>query len=155
MSIVIYIILFRDKVLNKEIQDLEKYYRLNGAIYICKTSKLLEEKSFILKKKIFAYIMDRKNSIDIDEIFKISSSSLETITLSIYLLFKAASIVYAIRGLPHKSSTFLRGSLLLPPRAGIIAKNVLFVYINYFFSFQIGFFISHVPLVFCSKISLL
>ncbi len=34
MSIVIYIILFRDKVLNKEIQDLEKYYRLNGAIYM-------------------------------------------------------------------------------------------------------------------------
>src|SRR5574344_1078279 len=57
----------RDEVINKRSQDLEKYYRLNGAIYICKTSKLLEEKSFILKKKIFAYIMDRKNSIDIDE----------------------------------------------------------------------------------------
>ena len=57
----------KDEILNKRSQDLEKYYRLNGAIYICKTSKLLEEKSFILKKKIFAYIMDRKNSIDIDE----------------------------------------------------------------------------------------
>ena len=63
----IYIILFRDKVLNKEIQDLEKYYRLNGAIYICKTDKLLENKSFFLKDNIFAYIMDKKNSIDIDE----------------------------------------------------------------------------------------
>ena len=57
----------KDEILNKRSQDLEKYYRLNGGIYICKTSKLLEEKSFILKKKIFAYIMDRKNSIDIDE----------------------------------------------------------------------------------------
>ena len=67
--IYIYIILFRDKVLNKEIQDLEKYYRLNGAIYIyiCKTDKLLENKSFFLKDNIFAYIMDRKSSIDIDE----------------------------------------------------------------------------------------
>ncbi len=57
----------KDEILNKRSQDLEKYYRLNGAIYICKTSKLLEEKSFILKEKIFAYIMDRKSSIDIDE----------------------------------------------------------------------------------------
>ena len=57
----------KDEVLNKRSQDLEKYYRLNGAIYICKTKKLLEEKSFFLKDKIFAYIMERKSSIDIDE----------------------------------------------------------------------------------------
>jgi len=57
----------KDEVLNKRSQDLEKHYRLNGAIYICKTDKLLEEKSFFLKDNIFAYIMDRKSSIDIDE----------------------------------------------------------------------------------------
>ena len=57
----------RDEVLNKRSQDLETYYRLNGSIYICKTNKLLEENSFILKDNIFAYKMDRKNSIDIDE----------------------------------------------------------------------------------------
>ena len=57
----------RDGVLNKRSQDLEKYYRLNGAIYICKTEKLLEEKSFFLKENIYAYVMDRENSIDIDE----------------------------------------------------------------------------------------
>lgn len=57
----------RDEVLNKRSQDLEKYYRLNGAIYICKTEKLLEEKSFFLKENIFAYVMDRKSSVDIDE----------------------------------------------------------------------------------------
>jgi CMP-N-acetylneuraminic acid synthetase len=28
---------------------------------------LLEEKSFMLKQSIFAYLMDRKSSIDIDE----------------------------------------------------------------------------------------
>ena len=57
----------RNEVLNKRSQDLEKYYRLNGAIYICKIEKLLEEKSFFLKDNIFAYKMDRKSSIDIDE----------------------------------------------------------------------------------------
>jgi CMP-N-acetylneuraminic acid synthetase len=57
----------RDEVLNKRSQDLETYYRLNGAIYICKTDKLLESKSFFLKDDIFAYKMDRKISIDIDE----------------------------------------------------------------------------------------
>ena len=59
----------REEILNKRSQDLEKYYRLNGAVYICKTDKLLENKSFFLKDNIFAYIMDRKSSIDIDEEF--------------------------------------------------------------------------------------
>ena len=57
----------KDEVLKKRSQDLEKYYRLNGAIYICKTEKLLEEKSFFLKENIFSYVMDRKSSVDIDE----------------------------------------------------------------------------------------
>ncbi|MCJ8327987.1 MAG: acylneuraminate cytidylyltransferase family protein [Campylobacterales bacterium] len=57
----------KEEVLNKRSQDLETYFRLNGAIYICKTTKLLEEKSFFLKKNIYAYKMDRKYSIDIDE----------------------------------------------------------------------------------------
>ncbi len=57
----------RDEVLNKRSQDLDKYYRLNGAIYICKTEKLLREKSFFLQDNIFAYTMDKKSSIDIDE----------------------------------------------------------------------------------------
>ncbi|HUH42317.1 MAG TPA: acylneuraminate cytidylyltransferase family protein [Sulfurimonas sp.] len=57
----------KDEVLNKRSQDLEKFYRLNGAIYICKTDKLLEEKSFFLKENIFAYKMDKECSVDIDE----------------------------------------------------------------------------------------
>jgi len=57
----------RDEVLNKRSQDLEIYYRLNGAIYISEKNKFLEEKSFMLKEKIFAYKMNKKNSIDIDE----------------------------------------------------------------------------------------
>jgi CMP-N-acetylneuraminic acid synthetase len=56
-----------EKILNKRSQDLAKYYRLNGAIYICKTNKLLEAKTFFLNQNIFAYIMDKKASIDIDD----------------------------------------------------------------------------------------
>lgn len=52
---------------NKRSQDLEKYFRLNGAIYICRTSKILSEKTLFIKDNIFAYKMNRENSIDIDE----------------------------------------------------------------------------------------
>lgn len=55
------------ELLNKRSQDLPKYYRLNGAIYVCKTDKLLENKGFFLEDKVTAYIMDRKSSIDIDD----------------------------------------------------------------------------------------
>ena len=57
----------KDDTTNKRSQDLEEYYRINGAIYICKTDKLLEEKSFFLKDNIYAYKMDRESSVDIDE----------------------------------------------------------------------------------------
>ena len=59
----------RDEISNKRSQDLEKYYRLNGAIYICQTDKLLENKGFFLKNNIFSYIMDKTCSIDIDDEF--------------------------------------------------------------------------------------
>lgn len=57
----------KDEIKNIRSQDLPTYYRINGAIYICKREKLLEEKSFMLKDKIFAYRMNRESSIDVDE----------------------------------------------------------------------------------------
>ena len=57
----------KDEFVNKRSQDLEKYYRLNGAIYICKTDNLLKEKTFFLKNNIYSYKMDRESSVDIDE----------------------------------------------------------------------------------------
>lgn len=57
----------KDEIKNRRRQDLPKHYRLNGAIYIAKVDKLLEDKSFFGKNN-YAYIMDRKNSIDIDSI---------------------------------------------------------------------------------------
>jgi CMP-N-acetylneuraminic acid synthetase len=59
----------RDEVLGKRSQDLETYYRLNGAIYICDTQKLLDAETFFLKHNSSAYIMDKKYSIDIDDEF--------------------------------------------------------------------------------------
>ncbi len=58
----------KDELKNKRSQDLPKYYRLNGAIYICKTEKLLKAKTFLLKENIFAFIMEKEASIDIDDI---------------------------------------------------------------------------------------
>ena len=59
---------FLDKSLeNVRSQDLNEYFRLNGAIYICKTKKLLEEKNFYLKENIYAYVMKKEESIDIDD----------------------------------------------------------------------------------------
>lgn len=53
----------------------EQYYIENGAIFIVKKQFLLKEKS-LYGKKHFAYIMDRKSSIDIDELmdFKIAEA---------------------------------------------------------------------------------
>lgn len=47
-------------------QDLPTYYRLNGAIYICRTDRLLAEKSFFIADNIFAYVMATEESVDID-----------------------------------------------------------------------------------------
>ena len=51
---------------NKRSQDLDSYYRINGAIYICDTKKLLKEKGFFIENGIYAFKMDRETSIDID-----------------------------------------------------------------------------------------
>jgi len=49
-------------------QDLQKYYQINGAIYVKKIDALLEKKEFI-SPNTKAYIMDRLYSVDIDEEF--------------------------------------------------------------------------------------
>ena len=51
----------------KRSQELDTFYRINGAIYICRIDKFLDQKSFFLQENIFAYKMDREHSIDIDE----------------------------------------------------------------------------------------
>ncbi|HNV44235.1 MAG TPA: acylneuraminate cytidylyltransferase family protein [Exilispira sp.] len=54
------------RLINKRSQDLPIYYRLNGAIYICKTKIIKKYKTFFPAKKSYAYIMDQLSSVDID-----------------------------------------------------------------------------------------
>ncbi len=55
---------------NKRRQDIETYYHFNGAIFISKVKTFMKDMN-IYKKKCYAYIMDRKNSFDIDDEFDI------------------------------------------------------------------------------------
>ena len=59
----------KEGIKDKRSQDLPKHYRLNGAIYIAKVEKLLEEKTFFLKDNIYGFIMDKYLLIDIDDEF--------------------------------------------------------------------------------------
>ncbi len=57
----------KDKMGEKRSQDLDKYYRVNGAIYICSVDRFIQEKTLFIKDNIYAYEMNRSASIDIDE----------------------------------------------------------------------------------------
>ena len=48
-------------------QDMEKYYRLNGAIYVARFDELLASQRWI-GEKTYAYIMERRHSVDIDHL---------------------------------------------------------------------------------------
>lgn len=51
--------------LNKNRQELDKFYRKNGAIYLVRWDYIQKQKSFF-GKKTFAYIMPQERSVDID-----------------------------------------------------------------------------------------
>ncbi|WP_143315073.1 acylneuraminate cytidylyltransferase family protein [Clostridium sp. HBUAS56017] len=56
-------------------QDLELYYRINGAIYLCNVKYYLRYRDFY-KQNCFAYKMDKYNSIDIDDIYQFKLAEL-------------------------------------------------------------------------------
>ena len=56
----------RQEIMNKNRQELPKFYRFNGAIYIAYCDYLQKQKSFF-GEKTFAYIMPIERSIDIDD----------------------------------------------------------------------------------------
>ena len=69
-------------VIGKRSQDVDDYYKVNGAIYICNIDRFIREKTLFIREKIFAYKMTREDSIDIDnnidfELAKIYLSSVE------------------------------------------------------------------------------
>ncbi len=61
-----------DEIKKKRSQDLPTYYQINGAIYIVKTSRFIKDQTLFLTDSIFAYIMPREDSVDIDEPYDIS-----------------------------------------------------------------------------------
>lgn len=54
---------------SKRSQDLPQFFTPNGAIYICKIDSLLLSKTFYVDKNIYAHIMPKHRSIDIDDQF--------------------------------------------------------------------------------------
>ena len=56
----------REEVQGKRSQDLPNFYKLNGAIYLINSASLKQSKSFIQATNSYAYIMSKKDSVDID-----------------------------------------------------------------------------------------
>jgi CMP-N,N'-diacetyllegionaminic acid synthase len=52
--------------INTRSQDLPKYFRLNGAIYICNTDKFKQCQTLLIDSNIYAYEMTQASSVDID-----------------------------------------------------------------------------------------
>ena len=50
-------------------QDAEAYYRMNGSIYMLKIAYLKENPRNIIRNKVYAYVMDKYSSVDIDTQF--------------------------------------------------------------------------------------
>lgn len=57
-----------NKNTNMRSQDYPVKYSLNGAIYIVDIEKMLDENKLVLQSNSFAYVMAKKDSIDIDTI---------------------------------------------------------------------------------------
>lgn len=55
-----------DEVKNKRRQDLPTYYRFNGAIYLCDVKQFMASHD-IYDEDCYAYIMDKRRSVDIDD----------------------------------------------------------------------------------------
>ncbi len=63
--------------LNKNRQELQRYYRLNGAIYVARWDSLRRSRKWYMPNS-YAYVMDRERSVDIDSLvdFRLAESLL-------------------------------------------------------------------------------
>ena len=57
---------FFGKEFHARSQDFPARYRVNGAIYLFRVKRLMEEKTFFFPSNVFAYKMSRTVSVDID-----------------------------------------------------------------------------------------
>lgn len=55
------------EALTQRSQELDTYYRLNGALYLIKTSALKEHKVFYIEGSSLGYVMPKERSVDIDD----------------------------------------------------------------------------------------
>ncbi|MCR4657338.1 MAG: acylneuraminate cytidylyltransferase family protein [Lachnospiraceae bacterium] len=53
----------------KRRQDFSKHYRINGAIYLMRIPYFLEDHHNIFRERAYAFIMDKRVSVDIDDQF--------------------------------------------------------------------------------------
>ncbi|MCR4923133.1 MAG: acylneuraminate cytidylyltransferase family protein, partial [Lachnospiraceae bacterium] len=51
----------------KRRQDFDTFYRINGAIYLVRSSHFMGDRKLLFKEKVYACIMDRRASVDIDD----------------------------------------------------------------------------------------
>ena len=51
----------------KQRQDFAAYYRINGAVYLLDVNYFMENHRNIFRDRVFAYIMDKRASVDIDD----------------------------------------------------------------------------------------
>jgi len=58
---------FQETNLDKQSQSFVPSYRINGAIYIVLVERFLDEKTLFLPTGMVAYVMDREDSVDIDD----------------------------------------------------------------------------------------
>ena len=60
---------FSETELHRGAASLPTSYTVNGAIYLIRTSVFEEEKTFFPRKKIIGYEMERRYSVDIDDLY--------------------------------------------------------------------------------------
>ncbi|MCI7129080.1 MAG: acylneuraminate cytidylyltransferase family protein [Lachnospiraceae bacterium] len=60
---------FLDRVANIGRQKLPDYYRINGAVYMLKTSLLEQAETALYREGTYAYQMPKERSVDIDDAF--------------------------------------------------------------------------------------
>ena len=65
---------FQETKLEHQSQNLSPGYQINGAIYIVSVAQFLKEKTLFLSTGMVAYVMERKDSVDIDDSYDLSLS---------------------------------------------------------------------------------
>lgn len=57
------------EIIGKRRQDFPQYYRINGAIYMCRVDYCSDSRVELYARNSYAYIMDPQKSVDIDTVY--------------------------------------------------------------------------------------